>query len=287
MNGKKILVTGSTGMLGLYLINYFKNRGIRVYGSSCDITDIKLINKEMTTQKPDIIIHTAAYTDVDGCEKYIDKAYKINVIGTQNLVNYSLKENILFVYISSTGIYGDYKDTAYTEFDNPKPTSVHHKSKYEAEKILQNHLSKYLIIRTGWLYGGEITDKKNFVYKRYLESLNNNIIYSDDSQTGNPTSINELSMQIDILIKNNQYGIFNCVNEADSVSRYDYVKKIIEFFESQCEVKKAPKELFKRIAKVSKNESAINYKLRLCDMNIMTNWENSLYKYIEFLKSKI
>jgi dTDP-4-dehydrorhamnose reductase len=148
-------------------------------------------------------------------------------------------------------------------------------------------LSKYLIIRTGWLFGGDITHNKNFVYKRYLEALNNSEMYSDDSQVGNPTYIKDLINQLQILIDNNLYGTFNCVNEASNVSRYDYVKKIVNLFNIDCEVKIAPEAMFKRVAPVSKNEMAKNYKLDLLKINQMRDWDIALKEYVEDLKENI
>jgi len=283
----KILITGSTGMLGSCLVNEFNNLDVIGFGSEFDITKMKVVSNELNKIKPDIIIHTAAYTDVEQCEVNIDKAYTINTLGTQNLVNYCIDKNTLFIYISSTGVYGKSKNYVYTEFDSVEPTTIHHMSKYEAEKIVQNHLNKYLILRTGWLYGGNKMHNKNFVYKRYLEASNNTTIYSDNSQFGNPTYILDLVKQMKILINNNQYGIFNCVNGAVEISRFDYVKKIVELFNLKCNVQIAPSDMFKRVAPVSKNESAKNYKLDLLGLNVMTNWEESLYKYIQQLKSKL
>lgn len=275
-------------MLGSNLMKLLTYETIGFASQVLDVSDLKNSVDVLEHETPNIIIHTAAYTNVEDCEIHPDKAYKVNTIGTQNLVNYCSNKDILFIYISSTGIYGLTKDKEpYNEFDEVNPTTIHHKSKYEAEKIVQNHLSKYLILRTGWLFGGDIQHDKNFVYKRYLEAKNNREIYSDNSQIGNPTCIKDLVKQIEILIKYNQYGIFNCVNEANNISRYDYVKKIVELFECNCEVKIASENMFKRIAPVSKNESAKNYKLDLLQINQMGNWEISLNKYIEKLKVEI
>lgn len=285
----KILITGSNGMLGSNLVKLLPYTNIIGYDSnSMDITDNNKVKDILTFQKPDVIIHTAAYTNVEDCEVNHEKAYLINTIGTQNLVNYCINKNILFIYISSTGIYGTKKNkNRYNEFDEVNPTTIHHKSKYEAEKIIQNHLSNFLILRTGWLFGGNIEHNKNFVYKRYLESKNKENMYSDNSQIGNPTYIKDFVKQIILLIDKEQYGIFNCVSEAKKISRFDYVKKIIELFNADCKVKEASPEMFKRVAKVSNNESAINYKLDLLNLNIMNNWENSLSKYVEDLKKEI
>jgi dTDP-4-dehydrorhamnose reductase len=285
----KVLITGANGMLGSNLVKLLPLEKVRGLGrSELDITNQDNCIKVLEKEKPEIVIHTAAYTNVEDCEINQDKAYLLNVIGTQNLVNYCISKEVLFIYISSTGIYGSKKEnTPYNEFDEVNPTTIHHKSKYEAEKIVQNHLSRFLVLRTGWLFGGDKTHNKNFVYKRYLEANQYNEIYSDDSQIGNPTYIKDLVHQISILIKNNQYGIYNCANYADSVSRYDYVKKIVEYFNVDCEVKIASKGSFKRVAPVSNNESSENYKLKLLGLNVMDSWDSSLEKYIEELKKKI
>lgn len=288
MDGKKILVIGSNGMLGSNIIKNFKSQIFGLSSTQLDITNLDEVRVKLEDIKPDIIIHTAAYTNVEECEVQIDKAYKVNAMGTQNLVNYCVDKDILFVYISSTGNYGTLKvKDRYTEFDNAEPTTIHHKSKYEGEKFVQNHLNKYLIIRTGWLYGGDKEHNKNFVYKRYLEGQNNSTIYSDDSQVGNPTYVIDLVNQIRILIEKNILGVFNCVNEAQNVSRYDYVKKIIELFELKCDVQVASEGVFKRLAPVSYNESAENYKLNLLELNVMGNWEIALKTYIEELKKEL
>jgi len=283
MSGKKVLITGSKGMLGSALLDSL-NSYITI-PFSIDITDKQKVFDELSKIKPDIIIHTASYTNVDECERNIDRAYRVNVLGTQNLVNYCIDRDVVFVYISSTGIYGKYKRDNYNEFDKVRPTTIHHKSKYEGEKVVKNHLSKYLILRTGWLYGGDREHKKNFVYKRFLEALNKKIIYSDNSQIGNPTYIQDLIKQIEILLKTEQYGIFNVVNSAIKVSRFDYVSKIIELFDIDCRVEVAPKGMFSRVAPVSFNESAINYKLELLELNYMRDWEEALNSYIEVLKN--
>lgn len=283
----KVLITGVNGMLGSNLLKLLPYETVGFNSKELDITNLDKIISILESEKPNIIIHTAAYTNVEDCEVDHDKAYKINTLGTQNLVNYCIGKDILFIYMSSTGIYGTSKEDAYNEFDEVKPTTVHHNSKFEAEKIVQNHLNKYLILRTGWLFGGDITHNKNFVYKRYLESKKNSKIYSDNSQIGNPTSITDLVKQIEILIDNRQYGIFNCVNEANNISRYDYVKKIVELFNRDCKVKIAPHNMFKRVAPVSKNESAINYKLNLLHLNSMKKWDKSLAEYILILKDEI
>jgi dTDP-4-dehydrorhamnose reductase len=147
MSGKKILITGSNGMLGSTMLKSFPYKSVGYSSDELDITNSKDCMKILISEKPDVIIHTAAYTNVEECEVNFDKTYKVNVLGTQNLVNYCIDKDILFIYISSTGIYGRKRnDSQYNEFDDVEPTTIHHKSKYEAEKIVENHLNKFLIL---------------------------------------------------------------------------------------------------------------------------------------------
>ncbi len=286
MSGKRVLVTGSGGLLGSHLVNEIPNC-VGYSSQELDITNSQYVNHVIKKEKPEIILHAAAFTDVEACETEIDKAFEVNAIGTQNLVNCCVDRDILFVFISSTGVYGSHKTVRYTEFDKVEPSTVHHSSKYEGEKVVRRHLNKYLIIRTGWIFGGSELHKKNFVYQRYFEAKNNNQIHSDVSQIGNPTYVLDLVEQIKVLISSNQFGIYNCVNNAYRVSRYDYVKKIVELFALDCKVKIAPEEMFKRIAPVSNNESALNYKLGLLDLNCMDDWDSALKRYIYLLKKNI
>ena len=254
MSGK-ILITGK-GLLGKFLKEYFNAEFLDV-----DITKYK------DTPKWDILIHTAAWTNVEECEINIDKAYKTNTIGSYNLIkNFKGK----FIYISSTGIYGNYKKDEYTEFDEVKPTTIHHKSKYEGEKIVRDLSNDFLILRTGWLYG----NKNDFVTNRIKEAKNK-IVYSDPTQVGNPTYILDLAKQIEVLF--DEKGIFNCVNNG-SMSRFEYVKTIYEYFNLEIEL---IKKEYKRVAPVSKNESARNYKLELLGKNMMRDSKEALKDYLD------
>ena len=289
MSGKKVLVTGALGMLGSNLLKYLNLGELVGYDSKkLDITKHSKVKKILKKEKPDIIIHAGANTNVEECEKNKDKTFLINTIGTQNLINYCVGKDILFIFISSTGIYGTKKESQrYNEFDCVNPTTIHHKSKYEAEKLIEKHLSKFIIIRTGWLFGGDKNHNKNFVYKRYLEAKSTKSIKSDNTQIGNPTYIRDLIKQIELIVKNGQYGIYNCVNKAENISRYDYVSKIVELFALNCKVKIASKGEFKRVAQVSSNESALNYKLNLLELNTMEDWSKALQRYIDELKKEI
>lgn len=285
---KKIVVTGSSGLLGSSFCRFSKFNNIK--GGSRDLMDItskESVTRLLNSERPDIIVHAAANTDVEACERDPEGASLVNIYGTKNITDYCKKNKIFLIYISSTGVYGSSKTGAYTEFDSVTPTTVHHKTKYEAELIVRNCLKDHLILRTGWLYGGSKSNSKNFVYQRYIEAKNNEIIYSNNFQKGNPTYVRDLVEQIDLLIKKNVRGLFNCVNEGENVTRYNYVHEIIKSFNVGCEVRPGDSDLFRRVAPVSNNESAINCKLNRLNINIMGDWGQALRRYIKYLKFEI
>lgn len=285
MDNKRVLITGSSGMLGSVFASIMKESYlISVFPDGTDIADASDVTRKLYEIQPDIIIHTAAYTDVEGCELNPDRANRVNVIGTKNIVDYCNVCDVKIIFISSTGIYGDRKEDNYSEFDEPNPTTVHHSTKLKAESLIVNSLCKHLILRVGWLYGGSKNHKNNFVYKRFLEARDTKMLYSSANQKGNPTSCYDVVNQAVVLLNCDQVGIFNCVNEAVGVSRYDYVKEIVALFDLDCKVIVGKPGMFKRIAPVSSNESATNENLNRFGLNIMPSWKHSLAQYINELK---
>lgn len=283
---RKVLITGSGGLLGsAFAASDALDEKILCPSSALDITDFEAVKNMLTVHSPDIIIHCAAHTDVEGGEVDADRSYLVNTKGSENLVNAALllPKEPTFCFISSTGVYGQHKSEPYTELDDTLPTTIHHKSKLEAEKIVAGRIKKHLVIRTGWLFGGSKWQAKNFVYKRYLEALNASIIFANSEQVGNPTFIDDVVKQVLLLLANKYYGVFNCVNEGVA-TRYEYISEVVSLFELPCAVESTDKSKFNRIAPVSNNESATNYNLASIGLNIMPHWKNSLRVYISGLR---
>ncbi|MBS0588011.1 MAG: NAD(P)-dependent oxidoreductase [Proteobacteria bacterium] len=281
----KILITGAAGILGKTLTELFSEKYsvLSCDRNTLDITSRVQVRKITQQFCPDILIHTAAFTNVEKAEESPEDAFAINIYGTLNLLESIQMSNCLFIYISSTGIYGFAKEKMpYTEFDAVVPTTQYHRSKYEGELLIQRHAHRFLILRTGWLFGGDIHQRKNFVYRRYLEAKSKTILFADPIQRGNPTYVLDLSRQIEHLILNEVIGTYNCVS-AEPVTRLEYIQEIISNLGLNCEVRSIEGNKFPRIAPVSSNESALNYGLDMRGLNIMPNWKSSLKMYINTL----
>jgi dTDP-4-dehydrorhamnose reductase len=205
---KKLLVTGSKGQLGRDLISDFSKK----YDiSGFDIDDIDIRNLEQLKsffkeKKPDIVLHTAAYTDVDGCEHNVETAMSINAEGTTNIALACREIGAKLIYYSTDYVFDGDKTTPYTETDTPNPQTVYGKSKLEGEKYVTEILEDYIILRIAWLYGAH---GKNFVrtmIKLGEEQLKNSKdgqivtpLKVVDDQIGNPTWTVEIARQTDVM----------------------------------------------------------------------------------------
>lgn len=284
---KRILLTGANGMLGSAIHRIFQNKFdvIPLTRDSFNLLDFETTQSRIREISPDLIIHSAAYTNVEEAEKYPANCYQVNYTATLNIVNALKTGNTKFIYFSSTGCYGDYKDDPYAEYDPVNPTTVYHKSKYEGENIVRELCKNHLVLRLGWLFGGDTGHKKNFVFNRYLEAKKASSITSDPFQIGNPTNVADVANQLEQLIMLDVVGTYNVVAK-ERCSRYEYVKTIIENFDLPCTVLRSEKP-FRRLAAVSSNESALNFNLDALGLTMMKNWQDSLKAYIKDLKTHV
>lgn len=235
----KILVTGSTGLVGSQLIKDLVENKYEVY--SCfhntqpkygvpiqmDISKREEIIKVLEKIKPNVIIHLAAFTDVEKCEMKKDKADLLNIKATEFLVKESEKNNVFFVYISTDYVF-DGNEGLRKESDIPNPVNHYGKSKLEAEKIVKNSLSKFLIIRTSTPFGIH-SDKKSFPIwvKENLEMKKEIHVVID--QFTSPTYVPNLSKMMIDAIKKGITGTINLVG-ATRISRFEFAKMIAEKF---------------------------------------------------------
>jgi len=287
----KILVTGAAGMLAAEVVSELKLNGHTVIETDInlrlssiikmDFTDINSIEDLIKQHKPDFIFHLAALTDVDLCEKEPELAYKVNYLGTENIALMCYKYNLPLLYISTGGVFNGQKVSAYTEFDQPDPVNKYADSKLRGEHIIQQLLTKYFIIRAGWMIGGGDIDKK-FVFKivQQLKEGKTELKVVDD-KFGSPCFTFDFAKQILPIIETGRYGIYHCAN-GGFVSRYEIAQKIVELMSLKEKVKIHPinSAQFPLPAPRSRSEAIINYKLNLLGINKMPDWQKSLERYL-------
>ena len=222
----KVLVTGAKGMLGQDLCPALEDDGYEVIEKDIadfDITDESAVRDAITDIMPEIVIHCAAYTNVDKAEEEFDKAHAVNSKGVENVAKVCAKTGAVLVYISTDYIFDGTKNTPYTPDDKPNPINNYGLTKLKGEEAVQRYCTKYYIVRTSWLYGHH---GKNFV-ETMLSLKNKEELKVVDDQTGCPTWTAELSSGIIKLLREKPYGIYH-VCGSGKTTWYGFAKEILK-----------------------------------------------------------
>ncbi|AGB42121.1 dTDP-4-dehydrorhamnose reductase [Halobacteroides halobius DSM 5150] len=274
----KILITGGKGQLGLDLKKLL-DKEHEVYAWDIDELDItqgeEVINK-IAGLNPEIIIHAAAYTDVDGCEENMNLAYQVNAYGTRNVAVACQECNARLVYISTDFVFDGTKDKPYIEFDQANPLNIYGESKLAGEEFVKNLLNRYYIVRTAWLYG---EDGNNFIKTMLELAKKKESLDVVNDQVGSPTYTRDLSQAIQELITTDLYGIYHVSNSGES-SWYQFARKIFEYTETEIEVNPVTSQEFTRLATRPKYSVMQNYSLEQGLDYKMRNWEEALKDYL-------
>lgn len=244
-----VLVTGANGMLGQDLCPILEDEGYEVVETdinTLDITNSDMVKKVLSEQKPDVVVHCAAYTNVDKAEEDYDTAHKINAVGTENLAKACAENDITLVYISTDYVFQGNGAKPYKPTDETSPLNNYGLTKYEGEQAVQKYCKKFYICRTAWLYG---IHGKNFVETMIaLADVKPELKVVDD-QTGCPTWTVDLSNAIvKILEESMPYGIYHTCG-GGSTSWYGFAKEIFKLANLDVNLLPCTTEEFPRPAK--------------------------------------
>ena len=222
---KKILITGGGGQLALSFYSMFQNK-YQIYSlprKEFDVTDIDQIENVLQKYNPDIILHCAAMTDVDGCEENPILAEKINSLSIKKVLD--IFEGS-FIYISTDYVF-DGSNGPYKETDTPNPINIYGETKLLGEKIIQANSKNWTILRTNVLF--ESQSKASFL-SWVINSLNKEKdIEVVNDQFNNPIWVNDFSHVIDLVITKNIEGLFH-VGSNKIYSRYEFAIMIAKVF---------------------------------------------------------
>jgi dTDP-4-dehydrorhamnose reductase len=273
----KILVTGANGMLGTDLVKILEKEGFKVIPTdihNLDITKKEDVNNFLDIENPDIVIHGAAYTNVDGAEVNQETAFLINHAGTENLAYKTAKMGIPIVYVSTDYVFDGTKNKPYEPDDKTNPINVYGESKLRGEQAVQKLNPKHYITRTSWLYGH---NGKNFVETMIALGKEKPELKVVSDQTGCPTWTVELSNAIVKLIKERKsYGIYHVCGSGFTTWN-GFAKKILELANIATPVLPVLTDEFPRPAK-RPMYSVMN------NNGICPHWEKSLESYIKLRK---
>ena len=255
----EIVIFGGKGQLGCDFINQIPKE-FSYLNTDIDMVDVKELSEVeliFKNERPKFVFNFAAITNVDYCEENPDDAYKVNVVGTKNIAICCKKYNSTLIFISTGAVFSGKKKIEDIERDKRIPINIYGKTKKEAEDVIKKLLTKYYIVRCGWLFGGYKNDKKfvGIILNKLLKEKKINIV---DDKFGSPTYSVDFSKALLQIIEYNKYGVFHIVNEG-CCSRYECALEIKKLSKSDSEIIPISSEKFNLPAKRPDMEALRNY----------------------------
>lgn len=230
----KILLTGGSGNLATELLKVL-GKSYEFHApahSDLDITSPEEVHNFFSQINPDLVINTAAVTDVDGCENQFDKALAVNGWGPYYLAKACQEYHSILVHFSTEMIFDGKKTDSYLETDCPNPLLAYGLTKYIGEQNIKRIDCNYTIFRTSWLFGGSAPKFVNRFIEKAKQQASTQVVYD---QIGSPTYIQDIALAIDQYLQQPQPGIFHLVNSGKA-SRLDMAQLIKKELSMDCEL---------------------------------------------------
>jgi dTDP-4-dehydrorhamnose reductase len=219
----RVVITGHNGQLGRQLMLAFAGHELRGLDVPCDdITDPGIVDC-ITDFRPDLVVHAAAYTDVDGCEKDPELAFRVNAFGAQNVALAAQRCDAAMLHVSTNEVFDGTRREAYREWDAPNPVSVYARSKAAGEVIVTRLLQRFYVVRVAWLFG---PSGSNFVTRIIASAEKNGSLRVAADEFGNPTYAVDAAAAMAQLAETGHYGFYHLTN-AGFCSRYEFAREIM------------------------------------------------------------
>lgn len=275
----KVLVTGARGQLGYDVVKRLNNIGIEaicVDRDEFDITDQEKTKKYILDNKPDVIVHCAAYTAVDKAEDEKGLCYAINVDGTRNIVEAAKTIDAKMVYISTDYVFDGEGNEPYAEENSTKPINYYGYTKEQGELVVRESLDKHFIIRTSWVYGH---NGSNFVKTMLKLASSKDEINVVNDQIGSPTYTADLAVLICDILQTTKYGTYHGVNEG-YCSWYEFAQIISQETKTKVKVNPIASSNYPTKAKRPLNSRLSKNNLDKNGFARLPQWEDALNRYI-------
>lgn len=303
----KILVTGVGGQLGYDVMNELFRRGYDGVGTDIrpeteiktpektevflraayivlDITDKDAVEAVIRQEKPDVVIHCAAWTAVDAAEEEENrgKVYAINVKGTQYIATACRVCGCKMIYISTDYVFNGQGEMPWVaDCKNYAPLNVYGVTKLQGELVVANTLEKYFIVRIAWVFG---KNGNNFIKTMLRLSEKYNTLRVVNDQIGTPTYTYDLARLLIDMAETEKYGYYHATNEGGYISWYDFACEI--FKQARRDMKVVPVST----AEYGSSKAARPFNSRLDKEKLSKNgftrlpdWKDALERYLKEL----
>lgn len=252
-----------------------------------DITDKEKVMEIIEEEDPDVIIHCAAWSAVDKAEDMEEVVRKVNVLGTKNITDASIKVDSKIIYMSTDYVFDGTKDGYYTENDQVNPKSVYGMTKFEGEEEIRRN-KKHFITRISWVFG---INGNNFIKTMLNLSEKLDKVNVVDDQIGSPTYTVDLSKILIDMAHSEKYGTYH-VNNDGYCSWAEFAKYIFESNGKTTVVNPVTTEEYLEITNTKqayrpRNSKLSKDKLKENGFEMLPSWQDATDRYCkELIKEK-
>jgi len=242
-----------------------------------DITHQTLIENVIETRRPDVVIHTAAFTAVDECERQPAVAFRVNAEGTRHVALACRQARIPMLYVSTDYVFDGEKEGPYVESDSPHPLNVYGRSKLEGERYVSDLIDRFWIVRTSWLFGRH---GKNFVETILASARRGESLRVVDDEVGAPTYTVDLALKLQEIVERAPPGTYQVTNQG-YCSRFEFAGAILR----QAGVERVALAPIRssasgRLAARPRNSRLENARLRAEGFDLLPTWTDALQRYL-------
>ncbi|MBW1902213.1 MAG: dTDP-4-dehydrorhamnose reductase [Deltaproteobacteria bacterium] len=279
----KILITGSTGMLGSECKNILgeEHEVVTPGKNEMDIISWDGVIDNLQDVSPDVVLNCAAFTDVDACEKETFTVRKTNVEGPRNLAQCCARFECKLIHISSDYVFDGHKmvPQPYFEDDTPNPLSAYGVSKMESETAVRENSPNYIIIRSSWLYG---VNGRNFVKSILNQAVKkkSEVLKVVNDQFVSPTWAYRLALQIRELLHGDGIGTYHATAQGHC-SPFEYAEYILKKLGIKASIEPYSLKDLDYPARRPANCLLENRLLKKQGVNVMVDWKEDLDTFLD------
>lgn len=282
----RILVTGCRGMLGQDLVPYIAGRheAIPVDRAEADITDAGQIGRVISDARPDVVIHTAAFTAVDDCERTPDLSFRVNAEGTRHVALACCQARASMVYLSTDYVFDGTKTSPYIETDDPNPINVYGSSKLQGEKYVADLVEQAWIVRVSWLFGPL---GKNFVDAILARARKGESLRVVDDQVGAPTYTVDLAEKLVEIVERGKPGVYHVTGQG-YCSWFEFAQEILaQAGMGNTPISPIDTAASARPAPRPRNSRLANTRLLEQGLGLLPPWQSALRRYLARGSNKV
>jgi dTDP-4-dehydrorhamnose reductase len=274
---KKILVTGAGGQLGGEFEALLPGATTRLLArDALDVSDAGAVAAAVSSFAPELVIHTAAMTNVDACESDLEGARAINAVGAENVARACSEVGAAMVYVSTNYVFDGEKTAPYDEGDGTNPISVYGATKLEGEEAVGRLLERHYVVRTSTLYGPR---RRNFVTALVEAARDRTHLSYVDDQRVTPTSTADLAAAILELVEAESFGTYHLVNQGET-TWYGWARAALEALGiGEVEISPIPASRFARPAAVPANGVMANNAAKALGVQLR-GWREALEEFV-------